>query len=271
MSRDFNSGDLPDYGAQPNFELNFDPLGTPAPPPTQPPIQAASAPPVQPLDTSDSDGDTDTDDLTDLPRYRGATNDPTFGYLLALALAVGLSPLISAGQAELRYTIAWFTLASFGVLAWLFGNSARVGQEKPENVLWGISFGLILGVPLLAFGGAILASAVNLLFDMMSIGTLLAYLIFVMPLSETLFFRAVMQENRPFWMIGLMGALWSVVLYAPHLDLLRFPFVALVICAVLAMMSMTYSYVRQRNGLAAAWVCQVVVNMVLVFIPFISR
>lgn len=271
MSRDFNSGDLPDYGAQPNFELNFDPLGTVSPPPQS--TQAAPVPPVQPpVEDADTDTDTDdTDDLTDAPRYRGATNDPTFGYLLALALAVGLSPLISAEQSELRYTIAWLTLASFGVLAWLFGNSARVGQEKPENVLWGISFGLILGVPLLAFGGAILSSAVNLLFGMMSIGTLLAYLIFVMPLSETLFFRAVMQENRPFWMIGLMGALWSVVLYAPHLDLLRFPFVAVVICAVLAMMSMTYSYVRQRNGLAAAWVCQVVVNIVLVFVPFISR
>jgi hypothetical protein len=265
MSQNFNSGDVPDYGAQPNFELNFDPLGTPASPsqPMPPTAQALAEP--------DADDESDADALDDSPRYRGATNDPTFGYLLALALAVGLSPLIGAGQAELRYTVAWLTLATFGVLAWLFGNSARVGQEKPENVLWGISFGLILGVPLLAFGGSILSAAVDLLFSMMSVGTLLAYLIFVVPLSETLFFRGVMQENRPFWMIGLMGALWSVVLFAPHLDLLRFPFVAVVISAVLAMMSMTYSYVRQRNGLAAAWVCQVVVNIVLVFVPFISR
>ncbi len=265
MSQNFNSGDVPDYSAQPDFELNFEPLGTPASPsqPMPPRAQALAEPAA--------DDESDADAFDDSPRYRGASNDTTFGYLLALALAVGLSPLIGAGQAELRYTVAWSTLATFGVLAWLFGSSARVGQEKPENVLWGVSFGLILGVPLLAFGGSILSAAVDLLFGMMSVGTLLAYLIFVVPLSETLFFRGVMQEDRPFWMIGLMGALWSVVLFAPHLDLLRFPFVTVVICAVLTMMNMTYSYVRQRNGLAAAWVCQVVVNVVLVFVPFISR
>jgi antibiotic biosynthesis monooxygenase (ABM) superfamily enzyme len=58
------------------------------------------------------------------------------------------------------------------------------------------------------------------------------------------------------------------VLFGPHLDFIAFPFVALVICVVLAMMSMTYSYVRQRNGLAAAWAAQIVVNLVLMFLPF---
>lgn len=254
MSRDVEHGDLPDYNTQPNFDFTLDPTA-----------------PQPPQDTEIVDEVDEIEDSTGFARYRGSSNDSTFGYLLALALVIGLSPLISAEQAELRYTVGWLVLAGFGVTAWLFGTSARIGQEKPENVVWGVSFGLILGVPLLAFGGAILGSAVQLLFGMMSMGTLLAYLVFVIPLSETLFFRGVMQENRPFWMIGLMGALWSIVLFAPHLDFLRFPFVAVVICAVLSMMSMTYSYVRQRNGLAAAWVCQVVVNIVLVFIPFISR
>jgi hypothetical protein len=30
---------------------------------------------------------------------------------------------------------------------------------------------------------------------------------------------------------------------------------------------MIYSYVRQRNGLAAAWLCQIVVNVVVLFLP----
>jgi hypothetical protein len=210
-------------------------------------------------------------------RYRGATNDPVFGYLIALALSIGLSPLISTVDAELRYTLSWGVLALFGVLAWLFGSSARVGQETPDNLVWGISFGLILAAPLFAFGGVTLSTAVRLMmtagYDVnqnlipMSTGTVLAYLVFVMPLAETLFFRGVLQEHRPFWVVGLMGTLWSVVLFFPLMDLQQYPVVGFVICLSLAMMNLMYSYVRQRNGLAAAWICQIVVNLVLVFLP----
>jgi hypothetical protein len=213
-------------------------------------------------------------------RYRGATNDPVFGYLIALALSIGLSPLINDGDAELRYTLSWGVLALFGVLAWLFGNTARVGQETPDNVIWGVSFGLILAAPLFAFGGGTLNTAVRLIMTAgynfgqlipMSNGSALAYLIFVMPLAETLFFRGVIQENRPFWVAGLMGTLWSVVLFFPLMDLQHYPIVGFVICLVLAMMNLMYSYVRQRNGLAAAWICQIVVNLVLVFLPYLGQ
>jgi len=223
------------------------------------------------LDTIDSETQVFDEDDDDGPRYRGATNDPAFGFLIAIALAIGLAPLNGSGQAELRYTIAWSVLAIFGVLAWWFGSTARVGQETPENIVWGISFGLILGMPLLAFGGPTLSAAVDFLFGMMTPGSLLAYLIFVIPLSETLFFRGILQENRPFWMIGLMGSLWSIVLFFPLMDLQNFPFVAVVIGTVLVMMNLIYSYVRQRNGLAAAWVCQIVVNLALVFVPFLGQ
>src|SRR5215510_14631788 len=57
--------------------------------------------------------------------YRGATSDPVFGNLIAIALSVGLTPLLPA-SADLRYTLAWGVLAGFGVLAWLLGNSARI-------------------------------------------------------------------------------------------------------------------------------------------------
>lgn len=222
------------------------------------------------LDEIDSDTEVFDEDDDAAPRYRGATNDPAFGFLIAIALSIGLAPLNGSGQAELRYTIAWSVLALFGVLAWWFGNTARVGQETPENIVWGVSFGLILGMPLLAFGGPTLSSAVRFLFGMMSTGSLLAYLVFVIPVAETLFFRGILQENRPFWMIGLMGSLWSVVLFFPLLDLQNYPFVAVVIGTVLVMMNLIYSYVRQRNGLAAAWVCQIVLNLALVFIPFLG-
>lgn len=223
------------------------------------------------VETTSEPVEANTDLNYEVVRYRGATNDPVFGFLIALALSIGLSPLIGSSSTELRYTLAWGVLAIFGVLAWLFGSTARIGQETPDNAVWGISFGLILGAPLLAFGGGTLSTAVGMLFGTMNVGTLLAYLIFVMPLAETLFFRGVLQEHRPFWVVGGMATVWSIVLFLPLMDLRNFPVVAMVICLTLAMMSLMYSYVRERNGLAAAWICQIMVNLVLVFLPFLGR
>lgn len=223
----------------------------------------------------DDESDIIDDELPDFrdpnapPVYRGASSDPTFGYLIVLALAVGLTAL-PGGQHELRYTLLWMVMAGFGVLAWLLGSSARIGQETPENLAWGVVFGLIIATPLLAVGGSTLTTTVNLLFGSMSAGVLLAYLVFVMPLAESLFFRGVMQETRAFWMVALMSSVWGAVLFFPLLDIQRYPAVMVVIALALLMMNLTYSYVRRRNGLAAAWICQIVVNLVLLFFPFIS-
>jgi len=200
--------------------------------------------------------------------YRGAANDPAFGYLIALALSIGLTAL--PNSADLRYTLAWSVLALFGVLAWLLGNGERIGQEKPENLAWGIIFGLIIGTPLYAFGGGILTTTVRLLFTDMQAGELLAYLVFVMPLAETLFFRGILQQNRSFAIVGILSSLWSIVLFFPVLGVVEYPGVAVVIGIALVLMNLTYSYVRRRNGLAAAWLCQIVVNLVLLFLPYLS-
>ena len=215
-------------------------------------------------------GDDDLPDFSLPPASRGFTNDPTFGYLIALALAVGLAAL-PREQYDLRYTLLWMLLAGFGVLAWLLGSMTRIGQETPENLAWGVVFGLIIATPLLAVGGSALTTTVSLLFGMLSAGALLAYLVFVMPLAETLFFRGILQDQRPFWAVGLMSSLWGALLFFPVLDFQRYPAVVAIIGVALVMMNLTYSYVRQRNGLAAAWVCQIVVNLVLLFVPFVSR
>jgi hypothetical protein len=204
--------------------------------------------------------------------YRGATSDPTFGYLIALALSVGLTPLIP-DNVDLRYTLLWTVMAGFGVLSWLLGSSTRIAQETPENLGWGVVFGVMIGAPFLAFGGSTLTRAVGFLFGGMTPGTVLAYLIFAMPLAESLFFRGVLQTNRRFWVVGLLSSLWSVLVFFPVFgeNLGAYPAVALVIGTALLMMNIIYSYVRQRNGLASAWLCQIVVNLVLVFLPFLSQ
>jgi hypothetical protein len=215
----------------------------------------------------------ETHTRSDAPReapvtYRGATSDPSFGYLIAIALALGLIAL-PEGFADLRYTLSWSVLAGVGVLAWLLGNCERIGQEEPENLAWGIAFGLIIGAPLLAFGGDILGNLAKLIFPGMTAGALLAYLIFVMPLGETLFFRNVLQQNRPWWIVGLLSSLWSVVLFFPTMwgDILASPAVGVIIAVMLIIINIIYSYVRHRNGLAAAWVCQIAINLIVVFLP----
>lgn len=200
--------------------------------------------------------------------YRGTTSDPVFGYLISVALAIGLMPLIP-DNSDLRYVIVWMVMTGFGVLAWLLGTSARIWTETPENLGWGLIFGLIIGVPFLLFGGQTLNVTSQRLFANMSLGEVLAFVVFVIPTAETLFFRGVLQENRAFWIVGVLSSLWSAVIFFPLLDIRQFPAVALIIATALAVMNVTYSYVRVRNGLAAAWICQIVVNLIILFLPLL--
>lgn len=202
--------------------------------------------------------------------YHGANSDPIFGFLLALALSIGLIPLLPE-NADFRYTIVWGALASVGVMTWLLGNNERIGAEKLENVAWGIGLGLLLGVPLLLFGGGIMRRAAPLLFPDMGVGSVLAYILFVMPLAETLFYRGLLQQYRDFWVVGLWSTLWNILVFFPVMwsEILEAPIVAIVIAVAIAMMNLMYSYVRNRNGLAAAWLCQIIVNLLVIFLPLL--
>ena len=215
-------------------------------------------------------------DPADAPvRYRGTGSDPTFGYLLALALAFGLLPLIPE-NADLRYTLAWGLLALFGVVSWLFGTTTRIEREQFGNLAWGIIFGVMVAAPLLLVGGSALTTTAHLMFQTgigvevraLPPGSVLAYLVFVMPLAETLFFRGFMQQNRSFWLVGMLSSIWSLVLFIPMLEVGRYPLVAAIIGIALVTINLLYSYIRDRNGLAAAWVCQITINLVLLFLPY---
>ena len=209
--------------------------------------------------------------------YRGSGSDPVFGYLIGVALAIGLLPLIP-DNTDLRYVIVWTVLAGFGVLSWLLGSMTRIQQETPENLAWGVIFGLIIATPLLAIGGGTPNTMAKLMFRIaidgqlraLTPGVALALLLFVQPMAESLFFRGVLQENRPFWLVGVLSSIWSFVLFFPVLGVFDLPGVAFAIGTALVMTNLTYSYVRQRNGLAAAWLCQIIVNVVLLFLPYIS-
>ena len=254
----FDTGQPEDY-SRPAWEFDALPEDRFRQPPE--PEPATEAPPQRPRST----------------RSRAAGSDPAFCYIIAVALAVGLSPLIPHNS-DLRYVVIWGVLALFGVLAWLFGQMSRIEQETMDNLIWGVVFGAIIGVPLLIVGSSALATTSRLLFRAnaggevfpLSAGSVLAMLVFVQPLAETLFFRGVLQEQRPFWLVGLLATLWSVLLFFPMMEIGEYPLVGVVLAVALLMMNLIYSYVRHRNGLASAWVCQIVTNLILLFIPFIS-
>ena len=212
--------------------------------------------------------------LLDPPDAGVRRDDSLFAYLLALALSIGLISL-PGGQHDMhdmRFTLLWMALAGYGVLAWLVTDLDRIERETTENLAWGLAFALILAGPLLAFGGNTLGRHQPApLRRTCAAGPVLALLVFVMPLAETLFFRGVLQQRYAFWLTGLMASLWSLLLYLPLLEIMRFPAIALIVALALLMMNLLYSYVRQRNGLAAAWFCQIGVNLVLLFLPYLAN
>lgn len=214
--------------------------------------------------------ETTDDSIATQIRYRSSNGDPIFGFLLALALSIGLTPMLPF-NADLRYTVAWGALAGVGVLSWLLGSADRIGQEEPENLVWGVVFGLLVGAPFLLFGAGVLARTSRLIFPEMEAGTVLAFVIFVIPLAETLFFRSVMQRNLEFYISGALSGVWSIILFFPVMweEVLTGPAVAVVIGIIFLTINMLFAYVRERNGLAAAWVCQIVTLLLLIFVPFL--
>lgn len=238
------------------------------------PLENASDRPDTPPDaaeTADSASEQDaTTDIASRTQYRG-TGDPIFGFIIAAALSIGLTPLLPE-SVELRYTLAWGALAGVSILSWLLGNMERIGQERPDNLGWGALYGIMLGIPFLVFlSQDVLAPASKQLFPGMSPGSLLAFLVFVMPIAETLFFRGLLQGKLPFWIVGLLATLWNILLFFPVMwqSVSEFPAVAAVIAVLLLMMNLLYVYVRKRNGLAASWVCQIVTNLVILYVPFL--
>jgi membrane protease YdiL (CAAX protease family) len=223
------------------------------------------------------------DSASDEPKresiYRGGNADPAFGFLLAIAVSVGLIPILPE-NADMRYTLTWGALAIVGVLSWLLGSADRIGQEKPENIIWGSGLGMMVSVPFVIFFGGIFGTAASLMFPAhgsdsptLGMGTVLAYLVFVMPLAETLFFRGLLQRRLEFWIVGGLGGLWSVILFFPVMwgELLENPAVGAFLAIALFAINLMYSYVRERNGLAAAWMAQIVASLILFFAPFVVQ
>ncbi len=197
--------------------------------------------------------------------------DPVLGYIMAMALSVGLTP----AQANARYVILWAFLALMGGMAFLIGSGVRFRTTDPGDLLWGIGLGLFTGGALMLAGGDTLATASERLFGAGNANSALfdtwvfQAMVFVMPLAETLFFRGAMQRAHPIPTVALLASLWSMLMFFPNLELGETPVVGAVFGTALVLLNFLYSYVNHRNGLAASFFCQIAAGTLLLLVPVV--
>ena len=199
------------------------------------------------------------------PVYRAEASDLLFGYLLAIAVSIGLTPLLPE-QAALRYTLSYAILMGFGALAWVLGTPPKV-DETPRQLLRGMLVGIMLGLPFFFIGGTGLRGAVTRLFPGLPAGAVLAYALFIITPAETLFFRARAQRHLPWALAAALSTGWCLLLYLPLLEPLRFPYPTILIAVAIGTMNVIFGYLCHRSGLAAAFVAQLVAYTVLLFFP----
>jgi len=188
-------------------------------------------------------------------------------YALALFLAAALGTLFAIDNIEARYTTLWSMLVLLGgALTLIDSRRARRGVGA-LNLAWGIGYGVLIGGLLLAFVAQGLYATSRLLFpeSRYTLPALFQTLVLLGPLGETIFYRGVLQERRGI-IASIIGAgLGTLLFYWPASG----DAIGTVIAIVLFLTALAglYSYIRQRYGLAAAFACQVTLNLMLFFIP----
>ena len=183
------------------------------------------------------------------------------------------NPVAYTATSELLDTISVWSLALMGATAFVLGSGIRMKATDPGDLLWGLGLGLITGGGLMLVGWDTLAVTAERLFAMgQGDSALLNTWIFqatafVMPLSESLFFRGAMQRVHSIPTVALLASAWSMLMFFPNLGLSEAPVVGFVIGTALVVLNFLYSYVNYRHGLAASIGCQVVAGTLLLLAP----
>ncbi|MFP4322519.1 MAG: hypothetical protein ACLFTK_08700 [Anaerolineales bacterium] len=209
------------------------------------------------------------DPYPERPRAAHREVDPLVAYLVILAIAIGISPL----EAPVRYVLLWVVMGGLGAVAYLLGGVQRMADAQLDDLVWGAMFGLFSSFPfLVVFGSALETVSVRMFNEpdipaaVMDTWVLMA-VAFVLPLCESLFFRGGMQDVRSVLLTAVLATVWSVILFFPHMELAGREAIGGILVIVFALLNFMYSYVRFRNGLAAAWLTQVISYVLLWFVP----
>jgi membrane protease YdiL (CAAX protease family) len=195
--------------------------------------------------------------------------DPVFGYIMVMALSIGLTPV----QANVRYVLLWAFMAAMGGMAFVIGSGIRFKATNPGDLVWGIGLGLFTGGALLFVDTHTLATASERLFgaggnDKALVDTwVFQTTVFVMPIAESLFFRGAMQRVHQIPVVALLASVWSMLMFFPNLGLGETPAVGVVFGTALVLLNFLYSYVNFRYGLAASFFCQISAGTLLLLVP----
>lgn len=229
-------------------------------------LRTGHPPQAIPVRRDDVGGDDDTDASS---RSTRQDLDPVFGYILAMALSVGLTPV----EANTRYVILWTFMAAMGGVAFLLGSGIRLKVTDPGDLLWGIGFGVFTGGALMLVGADTLSTVAERLFASGETQSpllntwIFQATVFVMPMSEALFFRGAMQRAHGIPTVALMASAWSMLMFFPHLGLQEAPVVGVVFTTAFVLLNFLYSYVQWRHGLAASFFCQITAGTLLLLVP----
>lgn len=197
-------------------------------------------------------------------RPPGQRINPLYAYLIYMALGFGTLYLGILGVIE-RYTILWAVLIVLGAALTLVDARPEPHTMSSASLGWGFSIGLVFSLPLLILVSRGLADLTGVLFRDASAAMMFQSLAVVGPVGETLFFRGVLQERRGFAISVAAAGLSALLLYWPAASPTPVYLVAVVIFSTV--LAGIYSFVRTRYGLGAALICQVTVNLLLLFAP----
>lgn len=191
--------------------------------------------------------------------------DLAYPYLLYLALAVG-TQYINLGPV-VRYTALWAVLLVLGTAFTLVGTGGARRTMEAARLGWGLAFGIVFSLPLFILVNAGLAEFAAVLFGGMDGALLFQSLVFVGPLGETLFFRGAVQEQRGLAAAMLSAGLAGLAFFWPAA--VATPIYLVVAVIFIVVVAGIAGFIRTRHGLAAAYVCQATINLMLLVIPLL--
>jgi hypothetical protein len=189
--------------------------------------------------------------------------DPAFVYIvLAIVALLGLNNFTP----EVRYIILWTAIALIAILG-IAVDKVPFEPIMMRGIIIGVGMGALVALPLLGVGAAQLARISHDMFPGFSDPALFNLLVFTMPFAESLYYRSALHSARGAIFTGVASGIWWNILFLPQLNVLRVPYVAAVIGLCFVLINFLYSYVRHRFGLYASWSCQIVMNLLLLFVP----
>ncbi len=259
-----------DHGAP--VESSADENGAPTPPKPMAPrprLREGHPPQAIPIRREESNDSADNDSAARQARSTRQDLDPIFGYILAMALSVGLTPV----QANTRYVLLWAFMAAMGGVAFLLGSGIKLKVTDPGDLLWGLGFGVFTGGALMLVGADTLQTVSDRLFDAGEADSILLdtwvfqAMVFVMPVAESLFFRGAMQRVHSIPSVAILASIWSMLMFFPHLELAKTPVVGVIFGTAIVLLNFLYSYVNWRHGLAASFFCQISAGTLLLLVP----